>query len=265
MLDMHRLRVFRSVVATGSINAAAANLGYTASAVSQQSRCAAARDRPLARGPGRPRHRADGCRPGAGGGDRRHLLHRLGDVEALVSDLRRGAARLAVTDLLSVGRGRLDALGRAGPAARLPRLRLRAHHPRRHPGRPGRSGPTCRSSCEGSSERNRERRRQKDWIRTGGTVPPAAGSVRRDPAAPASVRRPVRRSTSWRSRASSGSTTIRRAVGAGAPSRRVTRPGSPRRSGSRRTTIRWRSPSSTRASGSRCCPGSPPATCPTAS
>jgi DNA-binding transcriptional LysR family regulator len=35
MLDVHRLRVFRSVVASGSINAAAANLGYTASAVSQ--------------------------------------------------------------------------------------------------------------------------------------------------------------------------------------------------------------------------------------
>src|SRR5262245_52736852 len=35
MLDVHRLRVFRSVVASGSIQAAAVNLGYTASAVSQ--------------------------------------------------------------------------------------------------------------------------------------------------------------------------------------------------------------------------------------
>jgi DNA-binding transcriptional LysR family regulator len=35
MLDTHRLRVFRAVVATGSINGAAANLGYTSSAVSQ--------------------------------------------------------------------------------------------------------------------------------------------------------------------------------------------------------------------------------------
>ncbi|WP_157602895.1 helix-turn-helix domain-containing protein, partial [Promicromonospora kroppenstedtii] len=35
MLDVHRLRVFRSVVASGSIGAAAANLGYTPSAVSQ--------------------------------------------------------------------------------------------------------------------------------------------------------------------------------------------------------------------------------------
>lgn len=36
MLDVHRLRVFRAVVASGSVNAAAQHLGYTASAVSQQ-------------------------------------------------------------------------------------------------------------------------------------------------------------------------------------------------------------------------------------
>lgn len=35
MLDVHRLRVFRSVVASGSIAAAAVNLGYTPSAISQ--------------------------------------------------------------------------------------------------------------------------------------------------------------------------------------------------------------------------------------
>lgn len=35
MVDVHRLRVFRSVVASGSIAAAAANLGYTPSAISQ--------------------------------------------------------------------------------------------------------------------------------------------------------------------------------------------------------------------------------------
>lgn len=35
MLDVHRLRVFRSVVASGSVQAAAAHLGYTPSAVSQ--------------------------------------------------------------------------------------------------------------------------------------------------------------------------------------------------------------------------------------
>ncbi|MGH3413718.1 MAG: LysR family transcriptional regulator [Marmoricola sp.] len=36
MLDTSRLRVFRAVVATGSVQSAAANLGYTPSAVSQQ-------------------------------------------------------------------------------------------------------------------------------------------------------------------------------------------------------------------------------------
>lgn len=35
MIDVHRLRVFRAVVASGSIQAAATNLGYTSSAVSQ--------------------------------------------------------------------------------------------------------------------------------------------------------------------------------------------------------------------------------------
>lgn len=35
MLDAHRLRIFRAVVATGSVNGAAASLGYTSSAVSQ--------------------------------------------------------------------------------------------------------------------------------------------------------------------------------------------------------------------------------------
>jgi len=36
MLDVRRLRVLRSVVTSGSIRSAAANLGYTPSAVSQQ-------------------------------------------------------------------------------------------------------------------------------------------------------------------------------------------------------------------------------------
>ena len=36
MVDVQRLRVYRAVVAAGSIQAAAANLGYTPSAVSQQ-------------------------------------------------------------------------------------------------------------------------------------------------------------------------------------------------------------------------------------
>lgn len=36
MIDVHRLRVFRAVVASGSVQAAATNLGYTPSAISQQ-------------------------------------------------------------------------------------------------------------------------------------------------------------------------------------------------------------------------------------
>ena len=36
MLDLHRLRIFRAVVASGSVQAAADHLGYTPSAVSQQ-------------------------------------------------------------------------------------------------------------------------------------------------------------------------------------------------------------------------------------
>lgn len=36
MIDTHRLRVFRAVVASGSVQAAATNLGYTPSAISQQ-------------------------------------------------------------------------------------------------------------------------------------------------------------------------------------------------------------------------------------
>ena len=35
VIDVHRLRVFRAVVASGSVLAAATNLGYTPSAISQ--------------------------------------------------------------------------------------------------------------------------------------------------------------------------------------------------------------------------------------
>ncbi|WP_433170796.1 LysR family transcriptional regulator [Actinoallomurus sp. CA-150999] len=36
MLDVRRMLILRTVVTTGSVTAAAANLGYTPSAVSQQ-------------------------------------------------------------------------------------------------------------------------------------------------------------------------------------------------------------------------------------
>src|SRR5690606_32700382 len=89
MLDVHRLRVFRSVVATGSVNAAAANPGFTPSAVSQH---LAALQREtgltLVARVGR------GIQPTAAGlalADRiDELLDRLGGVESLVADLRAG-------------------------------------------------------------------------------------------------------------------------------------------------------------------------------
>ena len=103
MLDVHRLRVFRSVVATGSVNAAAANLGYTPSAVSQH---LAALQREtgltLVARAGR------GIQPTAAGlalADRiDDLLDRLGTVESLVADLRTGRhGSLSIAYFASVG------------------------------------------------------------------------------------------------------------------------------------------------------------------
>ena len=89
MLDLHRLRVFRSVVASGSVQAAAANLGYTPSAVSQHV-TALQRETglPLMERVGR------GLRPTSAGlalaAEADELLTRLGATEALVADLRSG-------------------------------------------------------------------------------------------------------------------------------------------------------------------------------
>jgi DNA-binding transcriptional LysR family regulator len=103
MLDVHRLRIFRSVVATGSINAAAANLGYTPSAVSQH---IAALQREtgltLVTRVGR------GIQPTAAGlalADRiDEVLDRLGSVESLVADLRAGRhSSLSIAYFPSVG------------------------------------------------------------------------------------------------------------------------------------------------------------------
>jgi DNA-binding transcriptional LysR family regulator len=103
MIDVHRLRVFRAVVAGGSVNAAASNLGYTASAVSQQ---VAALQREtgltlLARS-GR------GVEPTAVGlalaAEIDDVLARLGDVEAFVGDLRDGrTGSLSIAYFASVG------------------------------------------------------------------------------------------------------------------------------------------------------------------
>ncbi|MFB9238793.1 LysR family transcriptional regulator [Plantactinospora siamensis] len=103
MLDVHRLRVFRAVVASGSVSAAAANLGYTASAVSQH---VSALQREtgltlLARS-GR------GIEPTAVGRALARevdgLLAQLGTIEAFVADLRQGrTGSLSIAYFASVG------------------------------------------------------------------------------------------------------------------------------------------------------------------
>lgn len=103
MLDVRRLRVFRSVVASGSIQAAASNLGYTPSAVSQHvSALQRETGLTLLRRVGR------GIEPtGAGrslAAEIDGLLTRLDDVEAVVGDLRSGrTGSLSLSYFASVG------------------------------------------------------------------------------------------------------------------------------------------------------------------
>jgi len=113
MLDLHRLRVFRAVVASGSVNAAAANLGYTSSAVSQHV-TALQRETGLvllARS-GR------GIEPTSIGLALAEqidgALSRLGDVEAFVADLRNGrTGSLSMAYFPSVGAAWLPAVARS--------------------------------------------------------------------------------------------------------------------------------------------------------
>jgi DNA-binding transcriptional LysR family regulator len=103
MLDVHRLRVFRSVVASGSIQAAAVNLGYTASAVSQHvSTLQRETGLTLVSRIGR------GIEPTAAGlalaEEIDGVLSRLGDVESFVADLRAGrSGSLSIAYFASVG------------------------------------------------------------------------------------------------------------------------------------------------------------------
>lgn len=91
MVDVTRLRIFRAVVAAGSIQAAAVNLGYTPSAVSQQvSALAKETGLALLQKVGR------GIEPTAAGlelaGSASSLFDELAEVEARVADLREGRA-----------------------------------------------------------------------------------------------------------------------------------------------------------------------------
>ncbi|WP_436532825.1 LysR family transcriptional regulator [Actinoplanes sp. HUAS TT8] len=123
MLDLHRLRIFRSVVASGSVHAAAANLGYTPSAVSQH---LAALQREtglvLLERAGR------GLRPTSAGlalaAEADELLARVGAVEALVADLKAGrTGELSIAYFPSAGivwmPALVDGLMRAFPGVRL--------------------------------------------------------------------------------------------------------------------------------------------------
>lgn len=127
MLDLHRLRIFRSVVASGSVHAAATNLGYTPSAVSQH---LAALQREtglvLLERVGR------GLRPTSAGlalaAEADELLARVGAAEALVADLRSGrTGSLSIAYFASAGivwmPALVDGLSRRFPGIRL-NLRL---------------------------------------------------------------------------------------------------------------------------------------------
>lgn len=123
MLDLHRLRVFRSVVASGSVQAAATNLGYTPSAISQHlSALQRETGLLLLEKAGR------GLRPTAAGralaAEADDLLVRVGATEALVADLRSGrSSSLSIAYFASAGAAWLPSLVR-GLSADFPTLRL---------------------------------------------------------------------------------------------------------------------------------------------
>lgn len=103
MLDAHRLRVFRAVVASGSVNQAATNLGYTPSAISQH---LAALQREtglrLIERSGR------GIEPTATGRllaeEAATVLERLAALDSVVTDLREGrVGSLSVSYFASAG------------------------------------------------------------------------------------------------------------------------------------------------------------------
>lgn len=100
---MHRLRIFRAVVAAGSINGAAAALGYTPSAISQHlTALQKETGLMLVEKHGR------GIEPTAVGRtlaeEAAHVLERLAELESLVTDLRTGrVGSLSVSYFASAG------------------------------------------------------------------------------------------------------------------------------------------------------------------
>jgi len=103
MLDPHRLRIFRSVVATGSVQAAAASLGYTPSAVSQHITALQRETRlTLFERAGRGLRPTDAGHVLATQADA--VLAQLGQAEAVVADLRSGRiGSLSIAYFASIG------------------------------------------------------------------------------------------------------------------------------------------------------------------
>lgn len=103
MLDVHRLRIFRAVVTCGSVHQAAANLGYTPSAISQQL-AALQREtglRLIERDGRGIKPTAVGRRLAEEAGD---VLERLSTLESVVAGLRTGQVDyLAINYFASVG------------------------------------------------------------------------------------------------------------------------------------------------------------------
>ena len=103
MVDVQRLRVYRAVVAAGSIQAAAANLGFTPSAVSQQVSALARETGLVLLGKaGRGIEPTDAGLELIQAAD--NLFGELDEVEAKVADLREGrAGTLSMTYFTSTG------------------------------------------------------------------------------------------------------------------------------------------------------------------
>lgn len=123
MLDPHRLRIFRSVVAGGSVRAAAASLGYTPSAVSQHISALQRETRlTLFERAGRGLRPTEAGRTLAIQADA--VLAQLGQAEAVVADLRAGrTGSLSIAYFASIGSAWMPRIVR-GLTERFPGVRL---------------------------------------------------------------------------------------------------------------------------------------------
>lgn len=123
VLDVHRLRVLRAVVADGSIHGAAASLGYSPSAISQHvAALQKATGLTLLQRSGRGIEPTEAARRLAAGSDQ--VFARLADVDTLVADLRAGrVGTLSVSYFASAGAAWIPPVV-AAVTREFPRLRL---------------------------------------------------------------------------------------------------------------------------------------------